>query len=61
MLLLHCKSGTVWEIIVYKRTVTVYVPLDNAVGDEDSELIAIAKSSHFFDEERDRIIKMDCQ
>lgn len=38
----------------------VYVPPNNVVGDEDSELIAIAKSSYFFDEERDRIIKIDC-
>ena len=38
----------------------VYVPPNNVVGDEDSELIAIAKSSYSFDEERHKIIKIDC-
>lgn len=44
-----------------RSPITVYVPPNNVVGDEDSELIAIAKSSYFFDEERDRIIKIDCE
>lgn len=47
MLLLHCN------LLIYST--------NNVVGDEDSELIAIAKSNYFFDEERDRIIKIDCE
>ena len=43
-----------------RSSIMVYVPPNNVVGDEDSELIAIAKSSYSFDEERHKIIKIDC-
>ena len=41
-----------------RSTITVHVPVDNIVGEEDSDLISIAKSGYFFDEEQDNPIKI---
>lgn len=41
-----------------KSSITVYIPVDNIVGEEDSDLIAISKSGYFFDEKQDKPIKI---
>ena len=40
-----------------KCSITVYIPEDNIMCDQDNDLISIAKSGYSFDEKEDRLIK----